>query len=544
MPADAAFCPNCGARPDVKGAGTTAAGVRTVTGLETISPIREVERATLEPGSIFANRYEIIRKIGEGGMGVVYVAKDTTTAAKELVLKLIHPELVVGEAAVKHLLDEGLLAREIRHPNIVAVYDVSQFDGQPYFTMEFVKGGTLRNWMVGNIGAGREVRVETAAGIIRSILTGLGEAHRMGFVHRDLKPENVLLVGDPHTGDYNLKILDFGIAKAVGGARSATSGAVGTPLYMAPEQMTAADAVGPAADIYSVSVIFYELLMEASPQARWEPISRNRSDVPAVIDALIEKGLSARPRSRQQSVAEYLAGLDRAMAEVQPKPDTPLVPPLPPNPPPQPLPQPPPAGPSWLSGLSKKPKVWAGVAAAVVVLAIVQSLMGPGPESEGDSDGDGIADSIDQCPLVAGPAPAGCPNTQPPPPQDSDGDGIPDSADQCPQAPGVAPTGCPAQTQAPFNATGFWTDNLGGRYAITHDGANIVGSAQIPNIGFFTVSGTLTRNGGAKFALLMPNGMVAYSVEGRLSDNTHIQAQVRGSMVQNVTYHINHEATQ
>ena len=85
----------------------------------------------------------MISKIGEGGMGIVYLAKDTHTS-EEIVLKLIHPDLVKGDEAIKRLMAEGLTARQIRHPKIVAVYDVSQWNGQPYFTMEYVRGGTMR----------------------------------------------------------------------------------------------------------------------------------------------------------------------------------------------------------------------------------------------------------------------------------------------------------------------------------------------------------------------------------------------------------------
>ena len=182
MPADAEFCPNCGQSVKAKATKRPVGG--TSSGLGTIAPMRESRASVLEPGTRFAERYEVIRKLGEGGMGVVYVARDTNTG-EEMVLKLIHPDLVTGEEAVKRLMAEGLMARQIRHPNIVAVYDVSQYNGQPYFTMEFVKGGTLRSWLVNGISAGREVSLQTAGGLMKSMLAGLSEAHRMGVVHRD-----------------------------------------------------------------------------------------------------------------------------------------------------------------------------------------------------------------------------------------------------------------------------------------------------------------------------------------------------------------------
>lgn len=315
------FCPNCGAsvgKPAADGAPRAPAQTRTFSGLETIvdGGGRAKGAPTLEQGAIFAGRYAIERKVGEGGMGVVYLARDNNTA-EEVVLKLIHPTLVSGDEAMKRLVAEGVTARQIRHPNIVAVYDVGQSDGQPFLTMEYVKGGTLRTWLVNAIASGQETGLNTAIGLVRSILAGLGEAHRMGFVHRDLKPENILLNGDPAQGDFALKILDFGIAKAVSSSTanriSASTGGVGTPLYMAPEQKTAPDTVGPPADLYSVSAILYEILMEAAPQGRWEFPSEHRADVPKALDKVLERGLAMRARTRFQTVAEYLSALDDAV---------------------------------------------------------------------------------------------------------------------------------------------------------------------------------------------------------------------------------------
>jgi hypothetical protein len=292
--------------------GTTMSGQETI-----VRPLGVRLTTKLETGAIFANRYEVIHKLGEGGMGIVYSAKDQTSGL-ELVLKLIHPDLVQGESAVRRLMSEGLTAREIRHPNIVAVYDVSQWGGQPYFTMEYVRGRNLRSWLVENLNKDLEVALDVAAGLIMAILAGLAEAHRMGIVHRDLKPENILLRGEPGTPGFQLKIVDFGIAKAVGATRTSKTsfsggGGAGTPLYMAPEQMTSSEGIKPSADLYSLSVMLYEMLMDALPQARFEPVSKHRAGVPAAIDALIEKGLAVRPRRRFQTAAEYVDALDKAL---------------------------------------------------------------------------------------------------------------------------------------------------------------------------------------------------------------------------------------
>src|SRR6202008_1609494 len=125
-------------------------------------------------------------------------------------------------------------------------------------------GETLREWMHGPIQAGEDIPFDAARAIIRNILDGLAAAHATGIIHRDLKPENIMMTGNAQAGDYRLKILDFGIARAVGENAGkqlvTTSSSTGTPLYMAPEQKTAADTVGPPADLYAVSAIFYELL--------------------------------------------------------------------------------------------------------------------------------------------------------------------------------------------------------------------------------------------------------------------------------------------
>jgi serine/threonine protein kinase len=245
-------------------------------------------------------------------MGVVYLAGDKLTG-RQVALKLINPVLMNSASARERFLREGLIARDIRHKNVVAVYDVSETQGQYYLVMEYLSGETLRNWLHRTIQAGEDVPFAIAEKIIRSILEGLDAAHTSGVIHRDVKPENIMLTGNPETGDGSMKILDFGIARAMDGAARqlvTTTTSTGTALYMAPEQKTAADTVGPPADLYAVSAIFYELLLGVAPTGRWAPLSKERGDLPAGIDAIIDKGLSSRPRSRYQNAQEYLKALN------------------------------------------------------------------------------------------------------------------------------------------------------------------------------------------------------------------------------------------
>ncbi len=460
LPADAVFCPNCGTRPAPAAAPAPPAGggVRTYSGLSTVAPMRESTTTALAPGTLFAGRYQVIRKVGEGGMGIVYVAEDTNTG-QVLVLKLIHPDLVKGEDAVKRLMAEGLTARQIRHPSIVAVFDVAQADGQPYFTMEFVNGVSLRSWMVDAIRSGRETSLETAVGLMKSMLAGVIEAHRMGVVHRDLKPENVLLCGDPNAGNFDLKILDFGIARAVNAPASARSGgAVGTPLYMAPEQMTSADAVGPPADVYSLTVMFYELLMEAPPQSRWEPVGKSRPGIPKAIDDLIEKGLAARPRSRFSTADELDDAIDAAMGQAPPKVQVT-----------DPIRQ---AGWRGFGSLSRRAKLVIAGVAAFIVIGVIGNMIG-----ERGLDGPNPQPNPNPQPLPPDPNPPPNPNPPPPPPP------------------------------AAFNAGGYWLDPNGNRFAVQHDGLNFVANGFVVGYGTVNMSGNLTI-AGAQFVLRTSGGIV------------------------------------
>jgi len=315
LPAAAAFCPECGTPvppPVAPGQQITIGGLPTRDSLRPAPPSGRIG-AQLAIGDQFAGRYTITEVIGAGGMGVVYAARDARTE-QEVALKLIRPDRLQGPEAIRKLITEGVTTRDIRHPNVIAVYDVDESNGQPFMSMERVRGQSLRAWTQNRLAAKKDCSVKTAAAIVHALLDGLEAAHARGIVHRDLKPENVILTSEPTEQGVSLKILDFGIAIATGGpSASSGSGATGTAGYMAPEQVTAPDTVAASADLYSLSVIFYELLVDVPPQGRWEAPSGGRSDVPAGLDALIEKGLSNRAKNRPQTVAEYRKALKEAL---------------------------------------------------------------------------------------------------------------------------------------------------------------------------------------------------------------------------------------
>ncbi|WP_419808616.1 serine/threonine-protein kinase [Sphingomonas sp.] len=313
-PSGNAFCEKCGKPVAAPTVGPT---LRTMSDLQTIGGDPTQRRvwsndATMAPGTVFAERYTIESLLGSGGMGVVYRAKDRI-GNREVALKLIRPDRLDGAGAVDRLIAEGVLTQDIRHKNVVAVYHVDQLAGQPFMAMEFVNGVSLREWHRKLLNARKDIAMAVAARIIAEVLNGLEVAHAMGIVHRDLKPENIMLTSEPTAEAVSLKLLDFGIARVVGGGTTDSgSTGLGTPRYMAPEQITNPDSATPAADFYSLSTIFYELLVDVLPTGGWQPPSSGRPDVPQGIDALIQSGLQNRPASRPQSVADYRQRLNAA----------------------------------------------------------------------------------------------------------------------------------------------------------------------------------------------------------------------------------------
>ena len=322
--ADAAFCDNCG-KP-VRGASGSVDQLTPMSGLITPDPDRPTGREpranpTLQAGQIFADRYTIESVVGRGGMGVVYKSIDKVSG-KAVALKLINASNMGGERAIQRLIEEGVTARDIRHPNVVAVYDVGLSGEQPFVAMEYLDGISLRSWQGRSMQRGTPVPLRVAVRIIVEVLDGLRAAHDAKVIHRDLKPENIILLADPTEQAAPLKLLDFGIARAAGNAASSFSGTgLGTPDYMAPEQRTNPDAAGPSADLYSIAVMLYELLVGVTPGRHWQPPSGGRSDVPVEIDAVILRGLSDNRDLRPQSAMQFRKELIDAVNRIPVKPE-------------------------------------------------------------------------------------------------------------------------------------------------------------------------------------------------------------------------------
>jgi hypothetical protein len=247
-------------------------------------------------------RYLIERKLGEGGMGAVYLARDTQLD-RPVALKVPFLGGPDGDALRARFLHEARAAAALHHPGVCPVYDVGEIDGTPYLTMPYLTGEPLSRRV-----ARGPLPVPEALALVEKLARALHYAHERGVVHRDLKPGNVLLDerGEP-------VVMDFGLARRAGDSHLTHEGEVlGTPAYMAPEQLMGQVAVvGPAADVYSLGVVLYELLTGAPPfqgdllalasQVAYDeprPPSKVRPAVDGRLDAVCLKALAKRPADR------------------------------------------------------------------------------------------------------------------------------------------------------------------------------------------------------------------------------------------------------
>ena len=264
--------------------------------------------------------YLLERELGGGGMSRVFLALETALDRK-VVVKVLLPELAAG-VNVDRFRREIQLAAQLQHPHIVPLLAAGEADELPYFIMPFVVGESLR----ARVAREGELPISETVRILRDVVSALAYAHARGVVHRDVKPDNVLLSGGVAV------VTDFGVAKAVSassdikGAGGVTSlgVALGTPMYMAPEQATASPQIDHRADLYALGVVTYEMLTGQppfagrSPQAVLaaqvvedpQPVERRRPAVPPMLASLVNDCLAKRPADRPQSAGDVMHVLD------------------------------------------------------------------------------------------------------------------------------------------------------------------------------------------------------------------------------------------
>jgi serine/threonine protein kinase len=247
---------------------------------------------------------EILECLGRGGMGVVYKARQKTLN-RFVALKLLAPERVLDPQFAERFTREAQALAALNHPNIVTIHDFGQTGGFYYLLMEFVDGVNLRQLL-----RARKFTPEEALAIVPPLCDALQFAHDRGIVHRDIKPENLLL-----DKEGRVKVADFGIAKMLGTVNAAgdaceptapdnvTQTAVGTPGYSAPEQKTDPQRVDSRADIYSLGVVFYEMLTGELPRKPIEPPSR-KVQIDVRLDGVVLRSLEQNPELRFQQVSE------------------------------------------------------------------------------------------------------------------------------------------------------------------------------------------------------------------------------------------------
>jgi serine/threonine protein kinase len=274
-------------------------------------------------GSLMKGRYQVRKKLGAGGMGSVYLA-DQVSIGRKVALKILHGAYATDEEFIRRFRHEARMAASLNHHNIVTVYDFDQGDdGSLFIAMEYVDGRSLSEIIKreGPLDIGRAVRLGS------QIAEGVGAAHAVGVIHRDIKPDNIMVVGIGEKEE--VKLMDFGIARLrdTGAMTRLTRSGVlmGTPAYMAPEQIEGGGDVSERTDIYALGLVLYEMLSGGAPfkastpgtvlvkQLREMPVPlrKLRPEVPAAVERVVMQALEKKPQSRQRDMEEVAQGLRR-----------------------------------------------------------------------------------------------------------------------------------------------------------------------------------------------------------------------------------------
>ena len=272
----------------------------------------------LTEGLNLDGRYDLIRRLGSGGMADVWLARDSELG-REVAIKVLHDNFARDPEFVTRFRNEASAAAALQHPNVVGIFDRGAVEDTYYIAMEYVEGSTLRDLI--NRGLGISEAVE----VTRQVLAAAGYAHERGIVHRDLKPMNVLI---DRSG--RVRVTDFGIARAGNSDVTRTGSVLGTAQYLSPEQAQGFE-VTQASDLYSIGVMLFEMLTGRVPfdgdnavaiamkqvSSQPPPPSTLNPEVPPALDSVVLKALAKDPAARYLSAPEMSAALDAAEANPQ-----------------------------------------------------------------------------------------------------------------------------------------------------------------------------------------------------------------------------------
>jgi len=272
-------------------------------------------------GVVLDGRYRVIEPISEGAMGVVYRG-ERLKLGRIVAIKVMHEQLPAELSSRKRFETEATAMAKLEHPHCAAVIDVGVHDNMPFVVMDYVAGDTLRDLV-----AKGPLPVPRAVELVRQVLSGLAHAHEQGIIHRDIKPANIVVSQKSGLGDH-VKILDFGLARIADAPKVTTGIVVGTPAYMAPEQIRGT-AIDHRADLYAAGVLLFELLTAAKPfvSPKEDPVevcSMHLKQPPPTLaekqpgiafgelEAIVARALAKKPEDRYANAGEFAAALDAA----------------------------------------------------------------------------------------------------------------------------------------------------------------------------------------------------------------------------------------
>ncbi len=275
---------------------------------------KTISHTVLSPGTEVSH-YRIVRKIGAGGMGEVYLAEDSRLG-RQVALKFLPAHMAADKDIRARFRREAQAAARLHHPHIVTIYDVSEHNDRPFIAMRYVEGRTLRHYC-----NEEPLPIPKIIGLTVQIAEGLAHAHAEGIVHRDIKSANIMV-----DSEFRPVILDFGLAAVQGGEMLTQAGStLGTAPYMSPEQAQGIEA-DHRSDLFSLGAVLYELICGRTPFQRDnipatlhaitsdepEPLARYKADVPSELQRIVSKCLSKQPEERYQSAADLIADLRQA----------------------------------------------------------------------------------------------------------------------------------------------------------------------------------------------------------------------------------------